>query len=154
MMTAWAGSALLVCGLGIAPLALNASQALHWERDSLARSGAVLLAHDLAHRLHLNASATAHYRLDWGQQPVALSCLDRPCTRTDWAQADLSQWRAQVARVLPEGDAWLQAGGEGSNMRWLVLAWTSTPAVDVPAAQNLPAPCPARKRCLSVVLHS
>lgn len=157
MMSVWAGAALLVCGLGIAPLALSASQALRWERDSLARGSAVLLAQDLAHRLHLNASAAAQYRLDWGQQPTASSCQDRACTRADWALADLSQWRAQVARILPEGDAWLQASGEGDTVRWLVLAWTS-PATPVSSTiaptPTLPVPCPNRKRCLCVVLSA
>jgi hypothetical protein len=122
------------------------------ERDSLARGDAVLLAQDLAHRLHLNASAAAQYQLDWGQQPTASTCQDKACSRTDWAQADLSQWRAQVSRVLPEGDAWLQTGGDDHGVRWLLLAWAASVTTDIPAAPNLPVSCPDHKRCLSVVL--
>ena len=40
MMSVWATTALLVCGLAIAPLMLSASQALHQQRDSGARGQA------------------------------------------------------------------------------------------------------------------
>lgn len=152
MMSLWSGAALWICALGVTPLMLSASQALRWERDSLARGQAVLLAQDLAHRLHLNASAAAQYELSWGQQPAALSCRDRPCSRTDWAQADLSQWRTRLAQALPDGDAWLRAGSSDTP-RWLVLAWASEAAPDSSSTTRLPIVCPERKRCLALVLN-
>jgi Tfp pilus assembly protein PilV len=152
MMSLWAGSALLVCGVGIAPLALSAAQALRGERDSLARGLAVLLTQDLAHRLHLNASAATQYQLVWGQQPTASSCQSQACSRTAWAQADLAQWRAQVAQQLPDGDAWMQASDEGENTRWLMLAWSSDAPVQAIPTTRWPQPCPSRKRCLALVL--
>ena len=152
MMSLWSGFTLLVCAAGIVPLMHSASQALRWERDSLAQGQAVLLAQDLAHRLHLNAAAAAQYRLDWGQQPNTPACRDRPCSRADWAQADLSQWRAYVSQTLPDGDAWLQASGAGTGNPWLVLAWPSESLNDTSTASRLPVPCPERKRCQAWVL--
>jgi Tfp pilus assembly protein PilV len=154
MMSVWAAAALLVSGLGIAPLALSAAQALRWERDSLARGQAVLLAQDLAHRLHLNPGASTPYQLSWGQQPSAPACRDAPCSRTDWALADLTQWRTQVTQQLPGGDAWLQATREGDSTRWLVLAWASGDGSESVPGTRLPVACPERKRCLALVLSA
>ena len=153
MMSVWATTALLVCGLAIAPLMLSASQALHQQRDSGARGQAVLLAQDLAHRLHLNASAAAQYQLAWGQVPAALAsaCRERACSRADWAQADMSQWRAQLTQTLPDGDAWLQSAEDADACRWLVLAWSSD-VVDEPPSSGWPVTCPPGKRCLALVL--
>jgi len=150
MMSLWSAWALLLCGLGVAPLAWSASQALRAERDSLARGMAVLLAQDMAHRLHLNTAAAAQYQLAWGQVPATSSCQDRPCSRTDWALADLTQWRLQVAQMLPQGDAWLQASGAGQSSRWLMLAWASD--TTTPSLGETPEPCPVNKRCLTLVL--
>jgi Tfp pilus assembly protein PilV len=152
MMSIWAGGALLVCGGGLVPLVLSAAQALQWERDSLARGQAVLLAQDLSHRLHLNASTPDPYQLAWGQTPPSLSCRDRPCSRTEWAQSDLAIWRAQLTTLLPDGDAWLQGSGSGDTHRWLVLAWASGGGSESVAPSRLPVSCPAGKRCLAVVL--
>jgi hypothetical protein len=151
MMSLGAGMALWVCALGIAPLMLSASQALRWERDSLNRGQAVLLAQDLAHRLHLNASAASQYQLNWGQQPTSLSCREQPCSRNEWAQSDLAQWRAQLAQILPDGDTWLQTSGGGPN-RWLVMAWASDAPPDTTSTARLPVACPEHKRCLGLVL--
>lgn len=153
MMSIWSASALLVSGLGLAPLMLSASQALRWERDSLARGQAVLLAQDLSHRLHLNAVAAPLYQLAWGQQPAVLSCRDTACSRASWAQADLSQWRTQVGQTLPEGDAWLQGTAGAAPTRWLVLAWSSDAGGDVSLGAPLPVSCPDGKRCVAWVLH-
>jgi type IV pilus assembly protein PilV len=155
MMSLWASSALLVCGLGIVPLMLSASQALRSQRDSLALGQAVLLAQDLAHRLQLNASAATQYQLDWGGHASSTTnstpCQDRPCSRAEWAQADVTQWRAQVGQTLPDADAWLQATGSEDASRWLVLAWSSD-AVLGSAASRLPVACPTGKRCQAWVL--
>ena len=155
MMSLWASSALLVCGLGIAPLMLSASQALRSQRDSLALGQAVLLAQDLAHRLHLNASAATQYQLDWGGHASSTTnttpCHDRPCSPAEWAQADVTQWRAQVALMLPDADAWLQSTGGEDASRWLVLAWASDVVLGS-AVSRLPVACPSSKRCLGWVL--
>jgi Tfp pilus assembly protein PilV len=153
MMSGWSASALLLSGLGIAPLVLSASQALRWERDSLARGQAVLLAQDLSHRLHLNAVAASRYQLAWGEQPATLTCRDAPCSRDNWARADLSQWRTQVGQVLPQGDAWLQGANTALPARWLVLAWSSDASADASPIIPLPVPCPEGKRCLIWVLN-
>lgn len=152
MMSMGTASVLLVSALGIAPLMLSAFQALRWERDSLAQGQAVLLAQDLSHRLHLNAAGAAHYQLAWNQQPGALGCRDSPCSRADWAQADLSQWRSQVGQLLPEGDAWLQGTAGTNPSRWLVLAWTSDAGREAGLNAQVPVPCPEGKRCLAWVL--
>jgi Tfp pilus assembly protein PilV len=156
MMSWWASSALMVCGLGIVPLMLSASQALRSQRDSLALGQAVLLAQDLAHRLHLNASAATQYQLDWGINASSSTlnstpCHDRPCSRAEWAQADLTQWRTQVTQTLPDADAWLQATGGEDSSRWLVLAWSSDAPVESTTAR-LPVTCPSGKRCRVWVL--
>lgn len=152
MMSMGSVSAWLVSALGIAPLMLSAFQALRWERDSLAQGQAVLLAQDLSHRLQLNAAGAPHYQLTWGQQPTALDCRDAPCSRADWAQADLAQWRSHVGLALPEGDAWLQAAA-GSSTRWLVLAWSSDAGREAGLSARVPAPCPEGKRCLAWLLN-
>lgn len=153
MMSIGAASTLLLSCLGLAPLMLSAAQALRWERDSLAQGQSVLLAQDLSHRLHLNAMAALSYQLTWGQQPPAVNCRNTPCSRVDWAQADLSQWRTQVGQVLPEGDAWLQGVAGTSPMRWLVVAWSSGAGVEARPSTPIPMTCPEGKRCQAWVLH-
>ena len=152
MMSMGSGMALLLSALGIAPLMLSAVQALRWERDSLAQGQAVLLAQDLSHRLHLNAIGARHYQLGWGQQPQALNCRDAPCSRDDWAQTDLSQWRSSVGQVLPDGDAWVQGVDETNPSRWLMLAWSSDAGRDAGLNAHAPVRCPDGKRCQVWVL--
>lgn len=152
MMSLWATSALWVCGLGMAPLVLGASQALRWELDSLARGQAVLLAQDLSHRLHLNAASARSYQLGWGQQPTSPECRHAPCSRSEWAQADLAAWRGQVAQQLPDGDAWLQASAEAEPTRWLVLAWSSQAGGEAISTPRPPVSCPEGKRCQAWIL--
>jgi hypothetical protein len=152
MMSMGSASVLLASALGVVPLMLSALQALRWERDSLAQGQAVLLAQDLSHRLHLNAAGAPHYLLAWGQTPAALSCRETPCSRADWAQADLLEWRSQVGLLLPEGDVWLQGAAGNHSSRWLVLAWSSDAGRETSLGAQVPVPCPEGKRCLAWVL--
>lgn len=151
-MTLWAVFAVLLCALGLGPLLLSAAQSLRLERDSLSLGQAVFLAQDLSERLHLNAIASDRYRLDWGQLPTGPGCREAACSRTDWAAADLAQWRGRVQRELPDADAWLQAWSQATGPLLLVLAWSTgdSAAIDLPS--TLPVRCPAGKRCLAVTL--
>ena len=76
---------------------------------ALRRMQALHLIDDLAERIRSNPngfSELASYRSAWGAAPApAVDCQAQFCGAGQLARWDLAEWKANVARALPEGDA-------------------------------------------------
>jgi len=88
--------------LGIAALYLNSLQA---GRTAVYRTEAVTLAADLADRIRMNRTAQGAYGTLFADTEVAVpACATTGgCSDADLAATDLSNWKATVAQLLPNG---------------------------------------------------
>ncbi|MBS0340455.1 MAG: type IV pilus modification protein PilV [Proteobacteria bacterium] len=101
--------------------------------SALRRMQALHLIDDLAERVRANPQGfnqLAGYRTGWHTTPAAdVDCEAQPCATEQLARWDLAQWKAEVARALPDGDATVFAPPEtlptGSPWRLLgvMVAW-------------------------------
>lgn len=77
--------------------------------SALRRTQALHLIDDLAARIRSNPNGfdeLASYRSDWGAaQAPGIDCDAQYCGPGQLARWDLAQWRANVERALPQGDA-------------------------------------------------
>ncbi len=90
--------------LGILNLFLNGTKNTD---AAFLRSEATILAYDLADRIRANPSATANYSLSAATTLAtpANDCIQQSCDTVQLAQADLYDWKSQLAQALPSGDA-------------------------------------------------
>lgn len=76
---------------------------------ALRRTQALHLIDDLAERVRSNPDAIGQlpgYRSEWGAAPAfEVDCDAQACDPGQLAKWDLAQWKANVARALPQGDA-------------------------------------------------
>jgi type IV pilus assembly protein PilV len=88
--------------LGIAALYLNSLQA---GRTAVYRTEAVTLAADLADRIRMNRTAQAAYGTLFADAEIAVpACATTGgCSDADLAATDLSNWKATIAQLLPNG---------------------------------------------------
>jgi type IV pilus assembly protein PilV len=88
--------------LGIAALYLNSLQS---GRTAIYRTQAITLAADLADRIRMNRTAQAAYgTLFADAEAVVGSCSTTGgCSDADLASTDLSNWKAEIAQQLPNG---------------------------------------------------
>jgi len=98
--------ALVVLGiglLGIAALYLNSLQA---GRTAVYRTEAITLAADLADRIRMNRTAQNAYATLFAdvEVPVAACETTGGCSGADLAATDLSNWKAAIAQLLPNGE--------------------------------------------------
>jgi type IV pilus assembly protein PilV len=105
--------------LGIAALYLTSLQA---GRTAIYRTQAVTLAADLADRIRMNRTAQATYGTLFADAEVAVpACATTGgCSDADLAATDLSNWKATIAQLLPNGQGQVTvtlpvAGGEPAN---------------------------------------
>lgn len=123
--------------------------------SALRRMQALHLIDDLAERIRANPQgfdALSAYRTDWSTMPAAdVDCEAQPCASTQLARWDLAQWKADVARALPDGDATVfeppvASPGAPSRMLGVMVAWRLRNGDDfelvVPGAS-----CPASHAC-------
>lgn len=77
--------------------------------SALRRMQALHLIDDLAERVRANPQgfdALAGYRIEWSANPAAqIDCEAQACAAAQLARWDLAQWKSEVARALPGGDA-------------------------------------------------
>lgn len=102
--------------LGIAALYLNSLQS---GRTAIYRTQAVNLTADLADRIRMNRTAQAAYGTLFADAEVAVPACDTTggCSDADLAATDLSNWKATIAQLLPNGQGQVTvtlpvAGGE------------------------------------------
>jgi type IV pilus assembly protein PilV len=88
--------------LGIAALYLNSLQA---GRTAIYRTQAVTLAADLADRIRMNRTAQNSYATLFADAVAAVPACSTTggCTDLQLASTDLSNWKAMLAQVLPNG---------------------------------------------------
>jgi type IV pilus assembly protein PilV len=88
--------------LGIAALYLSSLQA---GRTAVYRTEAVTLAADLADRIRMNRTAQGAYGTLFADTEVAVPACSTTggCSDADLAATDLSNWKAAIALLLPQG---------------------------------------------------
>lgn len=123
--------------------------------SALRRTQALHLIDDLAERIRSNPEGFAQlasYRSDWGTAPQAgVDCQEQFCGPDQLARWDLAQWKANVARALPQGDATVfdppeLPPGSAARMLGVLVSWRSRNGdsfeLAVPGAR-----CPAGHVC-------
>lgn len=77
--------------------------------SAMRRMQALHLIDDLAERVRANPQGFEEldgYRVDWGASPAAeVDCEARPCAAAQLVRWDLAQWKSEVMRALPGGNA-------------------------------------------------
>jgi type IV pilus modification protein PilV len=153
--------AILSGGMLLLLNAYNRSQSA--TRDHQHATKAIALIQDISERMHINRfvhgeSISAMYATTWTQaHSNAPSCTAAPCNATDWAAADLSTWKAQVAQ-LPDGQAAIARTGSNDDMLLVMVAWSAPSQTSDDEALTLSTgvanlSCPAGLHCqLSHVL--
>lgn len=123
--------------------------------SALRRMQALHLIDDLAERVRANPRAfdeLAGYRIDWSVNPEAdIDCEAQPCAAAQLVRWDLAQWKSEVARALPDGDATIfdspeTSAGAPRRLLGVMVAWRvrngDSFELSVPGAS-----CPAGHAC-------
>jgi len=139
--------ALLVLALGILGLAGLQTRTLVESRTTNARAVAISMVEDLSERMQFNVDARLiapnPYLVAWNVQPAAPDCFNGPCTPAQLAQLDLSQWKANLAALLPGGDATVFALPADNTQLGVLIGWReneSDKADDLADGANYRAP--------------
>src|SRR5690606_4419009 len=102
---------LLVLALGLLAMARLQVGNLAESRHTNARAMAIQLAADLKERMQANAAALSAdpslnpYLVGFGVAGASSACDTGACTASAMATRDLSDWKSQLAALLPDGDA-------------------------------------------------
>lgn len=107
-----------VFSMGIGSFSLLLLLALHGTAESRYQSTAVTQAESMAERVLMNPDAVGHYIYPAAASPGACNAV--ACTPEEMAFADVSEWRAALARSLPRGTGIVcrdasPDDGDGSN---------------------------------------
>ena len=143
--------ALLVLALGILGLAGLQTRTLVESRTTNARAVAISMVEDLSERMQFNVDARLinpnPYLVAWNVQPAAPDdpdCFDdEPCTAAQLAQLDVAQWKANLAALLPGGDATVFALPADNTQLGVLIGWReneSDKADDLADGANYRAP--------------
>ncbi|MEN9313887.1 MAG: type pilus modification protein PilV [Pseudomonadota bacterium] len=164
----------VLLAVGIMGLAGVQTRSLIETRATNARATAVMLSRDLAERITTTLMAARDWpsgsgatlsetisefsTLRFGEQRAeTAACLSGavPCTPAQLARSQLVRWRAEVAELLPNGDAATFAASDPERIG-VMLAWAdqvtqvNRPAVGAPNPLRVAAPqldCPAGRIC-------
>jgi len=116
--------------LGLAGLQLTA---LKYNHSAYMRSQAIILTNDITDRMRANLDmATAgNYSIALGVVPAVVSCegVGANCSPADVAAADLSDWKQQLAAVLPSGDGAIVQNG---SLFTITLQWDDSRGEQAP----------------------
>lgn len=138
--------ALAILGFGLSMLA-GLQVHLQQQRQQLARETAMQLADNLAERIHLNPTASQSYAHAWGVAvvPPGTDCQQQPCSASQLATWDVAQWRGDVQRLLPQGDATVFVGDQG----WwgILVAWQDAQTSFRTDTTNGSPACPPERSC-------
>ncbi len=110
--------------LGTAALTVHSMQV---NQGGKLRSGAVILASDILERMEANNTGALEQRYviaagDNIANPP--DCVSSPCTPSQLAQFDLSQWRAAIATQLPSGAGDITAAASADAVTYtVVISW-------------------------------
>ena len=107
--------AVFVFAIGLLGLAGLQTLGMRSSQDAYLRTQAATLANEMYDRLQMNFAAGDAYHLnDTTANDVVESCQEidldtdgegsaEGCTRADFADNDIAEWRANLARLLPQG---------------------------------------------------
>lgn len=118
---------LVILAIGVLALAGVQARQLVETRTANSRAIAVRLIDDLNERMQLNTEGVRanNYILGLGAIPGALDCTGAACTPAQLATFDLAQWRANVATLLPNGDAAVFRNPADTRQIGVLLAWSA-----------------------------
>lgn len=127
--------AMLVLALGVLGMAGIQARTMTSTRVTHLRAEAVRAAEDLLDRIQANTEIK-HVRPNDNPYVTALGeppeperdCAQAPCNGAQLAAFDLSQWKAQLARTLPSGDAMVFASDTDANQLGILISWTEASA--------------------------
>lgn len=116
---------LLVLALGVMALAGVQTRLLVESRTTNSRGVAIGLIDDLTNRIALNrdSAIAGSYNSAWGAVVAAQDCVTNQCTGVQLAQSDLNLWRANVASVLPAGNASVFQSASDPRQIGISVAW-------------------------------
>ena len=120
--------ALLLLSGGILGLAFILTRLQTDSRSATHRVTALRLIEDLHARMLLNAEGTRanRYLLTWQDNPSQQNnCTAQACDATALAAFDLGQWRAEVARQLPRGQARIFRSVAEPRQVGIAVAWAA-----------------------------
>ena len=120
--------ALLVLSLALMGLAGTQVRMALETRHSVQRGVAVRLIEGVSEKIKANAAGLALYSVALGAGvPGAPDCTaaQAVCTSTQLAQSDVRYWKAEVARMLPAGDAAIFPSSDPLQLG-VMVAWRTT----------------------------
>jgi len=116
--------------LGLAGLQLTA---LKYNHSAYMRSQATILTNDITDRMRANRTVAnaGGYNIALGAVPNAVSCegVGQNCSTADMATADLSEWKQQLAGLLPSGDGSIVQAGSVFN---ITIQWDDSRGEQAP----------------------
>lgn len=127
--------AMLVLSLGVMGMAAIQTRTLTTARTTHQHALAVRATDDLRDRMQVNADVRLApdllntYATSWGPPPApATNCASVPCDGAQLAAFDLAQWKGELARVLPGGDASVFTSFTDASQFGVLVAWRETAA--------------------------
>lgn len=139
--------AMLLASLAVMALVGVQASTLQSTRMSQHRALAALLLADLSERLRASRDAAALLGPSRWLEPLQAASGSAcesvvECSSADFMQADLNQWRQQLARVLPlaAGHVQMHSGGQGADV-WVV--WREPLRASDDRLPQASAPCPS-----------
>lgn len=127
--------ALLVLSLGVMGMAAIQTRTLTTARTTNQHALAVRATDDLLDRMQVNADVRltpdllSPYETSWGPPPVpGTNCSSVPCDGAQLAAFDLAQWKDELARALPDGDASVFTSATDASQFGVLVAWRETGA--------------------------
>ena len=147
--------ALAILGGALLGLLYTQMRTLAATETSLRRTQAMHLIDDLAERIRSNPGGfgeLGRYRSDWGAALTPdVDCEVRWCKPDELARWDLAQWKRNLSRALPQGDAKVfdppgLPAGAPRRMLGVLVSWRSR--LGEPFEISVPgASCPADHAC-------
>lgn len=110
--------AVLIMAIGILGVAALQVVSMQQNRSALFRAEAVQLANDLLDRIRVNTNVNYTAAID-AEPNTTTDCEDNPCSRTDMAAYDISQWKCSINMYDADGAVYSACGafgyGTGAN---------------------------------------
>lgn len=126
--------AVIILSIGLLGMARLQIISMQNNNGAFYRSQATLLANEILDRMRLNLAAAGSYAIAAdAPAPAVASCIANPCDPVAVAQADLMEWRGEIARLLPAGTGSIVVGA--SNVVTVDIRWTD-PAIAAQAGQE------------------
>ena len=119
--------AMVILAVGVLGLAGVQARQLVETRTANSRSIAVRLIDDLNERMQLNTAGVraGNYALTLGSVPATSNCSTAACTPAQLASFDIAQWRANVASLLPNGNAAVFRNVTDTRQIGVLVAWNA-----------------------------